>query len=80
MYNICSNVEMNVKFPKNGILFKNQGSWCVANAGIRHVETLTTLSIFQELKAHPIASSFQCLHRLKVLKYFCWILFKVKWI
>lgn len=46
-------------------LLKDQWPRCVADTWIRHIETLTALSIFQELKAHSIASWLQRFYRLK---------------
>lgn len=58
-------------------LFKDQWPRCVTDARIRHIETLTTLSIFQELEAHSIASWLQRLHRLENRVHISNIVFKL---
>lgn len=46
------------------ISFENQRSRCIADAWIGHIETLTTLSIFQKIEAHTITASLQTVYGL----------------
>lgn len=71
IYSVQS-VEVHVVIASDWLmidLFEDQRPRCITNAGISHIKTLTTLSIFQEFKAHSSASCLQCAYSLvKMIK------------